>query len=460
MKFNNLDMMVTLNQNAKLQVLVCDNGGNNQYNGSTITYSTTNAVAGVLGSRADITRVDSLETATKEIMSRDRPHYALFVISSDHIKKGYGGMKIHEIKCFNPFLPQLIYGTDISRSNLVMGMRRGIRYDAEDQQQLATELMRIFYNPQTPIKNLTVAKFGGSSFDFDRQNPGTPNLRYVAEKIAEIKRVLPTQKNSKKGKNSPKPRIIATVGAGPLGDDIKDYTRNHDKVRAKFGNLIAAELDINLKKLACLMPDDSYKLLEIEDFYFINKNNMAKVALMGIAPHYILARDGIPLEDSDTHTIAIAELFGAKRVVLIKRADGIYSYDPNIGGFTSDFERWRRYQINNRRHPVVTVEDMLSGRISREGTNTSGERDGTLGHLMEDSGLEYFAGCKNVEEILVVHIAPEEMYIPAGENEFEHAVVPSESLVLNPAIGWKGILEQRIDDAFNGIALSKIVRSR
>ena len=68
------------------------------------------------------------------------------------------------------------------------------------------------------------------------------------------------------------------------------------------------------------------------EFYDINQENSAKnLILMAIVPHHILARDRIPLQDSDTHPIALAEFFGAERVVLVKRTDGIYDFDPYRG---------------------------------------------------------------------------------------------------------------------------------
>ena len=78
---------------------------------------------------------------------------------------------------------------------------------------------------------------------------------------------------------------------------------------------------------------------------------------------------------------------------------------------------------------------------------------------MEDSALRYFAGCKTLEEILVVHIAPEEMHVSLGNNVFEHIVMTGEQIHLDSETGWRGVLEQNIQDAFKGIAHSRIVRN-
>ena len=204
--------------------------------------------------------------------------------------------------------------------------------------------------------------------------------------------------------------------------------------------------------------------IESEDFYFVNQDFTRKMILMTIAPHYILAMHRIPLADSDTHTIAIAELYGAERVILVKRTDGIYDYDPYRGftldpitGECADIERWREAQQNNRRHGVVTIDQLLSTKISREGTGVNGLADGSTGHLMEDSALRYFQECEHVKEVVVVHVAPEEMYFCVKGNEYEH-IVTGERLKINQEVGWRDVLADNLRKAFQGVANSKIIR--
>jgi len=180
----------------------------------------------------------------------------------------------------------------------------------------------------------------------------------------------------------------------------------------------------------------------------------------------MLVRDGIPLQDSDTHTIALAEFCQAGRVVLVKRTDGIYDYDPYRGFVLdtktyrcADWDSWAEAQENNRRHGAVTIDEMLGDGISRIGTGVDGMPDGSLGHLMEDSALRYMRDkCQHVKEIVVVHIAPKEMHYQIGENRYRH-VVTGEEVEIDPAVGWRGVLEKNIRDAFEGKANSKIVRS-
>lgn len=442
--------MATPNPNAKLRVLVCDNGIADEHaRYAARDHYAANAIDRVMGRKVEITRVDDLNHAQHLVFSNPRTHYALVVYAGHHINHQAGGMAIQRIENYNPYLPQIIFG-HIDRRSLSKGMRRGVRYYAPEIRDLEYELGRIFKEPDEPIKNLTVVKKGGSGFDYDRFNRGIGYLQIAADTLLSIKREVPLKRDQ------PKKRVIMTVGAGQVGNVVKDFVGNHPAGKKDLGLAIARALELNLQKLSWLFPEGSFNLLRSEDFYFIKNDYLQHLTLMGIAPHYVLSRDQIPLEDSDTQTIAIAEMYQAPRVILIKRTDGVYTFDPNIGNFTANVQRWLERQKDNKLHEIVHVDDLLSGSISREGTDDFGNPDGSRGHLMEDSGLEYFANCRHVNEILVVHIAPEEMYVPLGNNRFFHAIT-GEELQLGPQ-GWKGILEQRIRDAFNGIAFSKIVR--
>ena len=177
-----------------------------------------------------------------------------------------------------------------------------------------------------------------------------------------------------------------------------------------------------------------------------------------------MVKDQIPLQDSDTHTIALAEFYGAERIVLIKRTDGIYDFDPYRGFVLdqlthrcADIEKWKEAQRGNKRHTVVTIEDLLNDKLSREGTGIDGKRDGSAGHLMEDSALRYMLErCRYVKEIVVAHIAPEELHYPIGGEKYRH-VITGETVTVDAGIGWKGILNRNIRNAFSGIAYSKTV---
>jgi len=210
--------MAAPNPNARLNVLVCDNGNPGRY--SSPEYVAANAVDRVLRGRIDITRVDDFDSVIREIRTKNSPYYSLFVIAAHHINDSKGGLKLKAIMDFNPYLPEVIYGKDITRRNLAKGMRRGVRYYAENDEDLRKDTEAIFYAP-SHIKGLVVVKFGGSSFDFDRQYKESSNLLNAAQAVVDVSKRIPTKKLD------PRQRIIGTVGAGQLGEVIKDFAKSH-----------------------------------------------------------------------------------------------------------------------------------------------------------------------------------------------------------------------------------------
>ncbi len=374
------------------------------------------------------------------------------------------------------FLPQVVIG-QVAIQTAAAAARAGALYFADDSaellnieendtadkaprheyeyRQLKTVLSNIFSEP-VDMPGLVVTKIGGSSFDYERQVREGKNL----ETMCRIFLKMHEEKES---------GLLLTVGAGQYGDVTKEICRKYAdnaNFEKAFPELIAKNLQMNLELLRQHFGKKATVALFNTgvNYYVREKETQNKVPLMGMAPQWILARDNIPLQDSDTHTIALAEFFGAERVVLVKRTDGIYDFDPYRGfeldlaeGKCKNIDAWRELQRSNNRYGVVSVDDMLSGNFSREGTDISGKADGSQGHLMEDSALEYFKYCDKVREICVVHIAPEEMYYSVGGNSYRHAIT-GETLTLGET-GWKGVLEQRIRDAVKeGKCFSKIVR--
>ena len=413
---------------------------------------------------------DNLTSVVRKVKSHPAPYYSMVVYESTRVDPQGGPGMIADVRKHDFFMPQLISGKGLKMSVAAQCARAGALYFAEGGDETRGQLLKIFQKGRR-LPNLTVVKVGGSAFDFDRQVKGSLNLESVCDALVSI------HKDRKKGRNRIANRIILTVGAGQHGDVVKEtrakYIHN-ESVQDSFPKTMAQALQLNLESLKPILGE-SAALLNTGAFYYLTENSASRrIPLIGTAPHYIMVRDGIPLQDSDTHTIALAEYCHAERVVLIKRTDGIYDYDP-YRGFPFSFgipekgllgkiagsvlrARWRRAQRKNRRHSVVTIDEMLGEGILREGTGAYGRADGTTGHLIEDSALRYMRdNCKHVKEIVVVHIAPEEMHYNIGKNRYRH-VVTGEEIEVDPETGWRGVLEQNIRNAFKGIANSKIVR--
>lgn len=392
------------------------------------------------------------------------PYFSLVVYESNAVNKPGSAQVISRINQRDGFLPQMIAGRGISAPLAAQCARAGALYFAEHRKEVADQIGKIFKRPQI-IPDLTVVKVGGSAFDFDRQIKlrEAINLERLCWILANIH-------------EKDHARLIVTVGGGQFGDVIKDNYAKYGirpRVHANYPKLITEALAMNLAMLKSLFPEDSSMRLDPGAFYYINRRTAErKIPLIATAPHYVLVRDGIPLQDSDTHTIALAEFYGARRVVLVKRTDGIYNYDPYRGRLFSRYWKkdfyvanrgvWRKAQKGNRRHERVTISQMLSGGMSFEGTDIEGRADGSSGHLMEESALQYMLEkCRHVQEILVVHIAPEELHrhLRTTQTEviYEHEITLQRATISRDR-DWPGVLEDNIRAALRGEAKSKIVR--
>jgi hypothetical protein len=251
--------------------------------------------------------------------------------------------------------------------------------------------------------------------------------------------------------------MILFNGGGQVKDAVGDHLSAHDVKPRDHQILVAQAVEMNSRILQTYLTTKRSEVVSPHDYYFLfNSDPSNKVTLMPIAPNSLLARDRIPLKDSDTQGIAIAEDVQAERVILLKRTDGVYSWDPHRGGFTGDIKKWGEQQRGNKMHREVRASEILEGIITNEGTTLKGDPDGDYEHLMERTGLEYFLNCKRVKEIAIVPIAPQEMYVEIG-GTFRH-IVSGDSLELGPN-GWHGELERRLEEALEGNAPSKIVRA-
>ncbi|MBI3032169.1 hypothetical protein HYY69_01735 [Candidatus Woesearchaeota archaeon] len=387
--------------------------------------------------------------------------------------------------------------------------RAGILYSAANDEQLKAAIHGMIFKQLHPLPNLVVVKIGGSALDFTIQNTLEANLGIVCSELSQLHAqrlcyeevYIPPYSQTKTWKDSDghvhkdvihKPgrrvrrevtrvqRILITVGAGPAGDFYKTlfkvYSRSHPRLPEEFPLLIAHVLENNLQAVSCLFnpvfkPDKSTsygkpELLTSGAYYRINETQTSQaIPLIPTAPHWIMVKQGIPLTDSDTQTLALADLYGAERVILLKRTDGIYNFDP-YRGFKPDYKppygcadlnAWRSAQRHNRRHAVVNVNGIINNEILREGTGITGLADGTRDHLMETSALEYFRDrCTRLKEIVVVHVAPHELYHQSNYDGFSH-VITREQLQLSRG-GWPVYLRRTIRDAVRGRANSTIVR--
>ncbi|HLD42886.1 MAG TPA: hypothetical protein VJB08_02760 [Candidatus Nanoarchaeia archaeon] len=590
--------MASLNLSKALPILVVEKGDD-------LTQCINNILAQKQRSRwnaFDTKRVDSVEEAKKIVGEPDlqQPlHWAAVVYDNKQLN---GNMShIARIRRADPFMPQIMVskgGEAITEQLRIQAVNTGVKYSMEgisENAQAFEDLAGKLFRVPSPIQRGKIIKIGGSALDYDRQREYDPSLAmycHIISKLAQNQIPNPLSKKQKMQEH----RIICTVGAGQLGEVIKDYQKKYGLWRNKSpelsflsGNLVGDELDemftkhktalrkilsgietggiedlrlweisaetyaesveryveedlsrryqegealwtgrvtpiteledkvkrerqtvrkalhlaklkqenpwlaefinrryvnssypeliaevlmTNLKMIHGIFTPERSSLIGPGAFYFISNSNK-KTPLIAMAPHYILVRDEIPLQDSDTHTIALAEFYGIEKVILIKRTDGIYKYDPYRGFelssktvYRAAMDKWKEAQKENELFPVVGLEEMISGKLfSREGTGPDGHADGTVGHLIEDSALEYMAGCRHVKEVLIVPIAPEELYIPGSNRREAMHIVTQETKkretdpvksVISSYTERKNLLEQ----ALAGKARSVIVREK
>lgn len=403
-----------------------------------------------------MTMVDSMEGVLNAVNQHPVPYFSLIIYETGALKRTEGGPGvIANIRNIDFFLPQMIVGRGLSTDLYGHCARAGALYLVENSKGLHDQISRIFRKPAI-IENLVVVKIGGSSYDFDRQNKASHNLQIICDALIEEHK----RKECK--------RIIATVGAGQYGDVAKDFRNKYEhnpRVRDHFPKAMADALESNLHNIRPLFRDAA-SITPTGAFYYVDDRSVKKdIQLMGTAPHYILAGDNIPLQDSDTHTVALAEFYGAERVVLFKRTDGIYNHDPYRGfdfGKNNEetWRHWKSAQKKNQRHATISIDRLLDGSISRIGT------DNRSGHLMEDSALRYMKEyCLHLKEVVAVHIAPEEMFRQVdGYNRYEH-IITGHQVDVHPQGGWGWILKENVKRAIRGeqtdstgVPYSRIVR--
>ncbi len=427
-------------------------------------------------SGVEYTFVDDIKVVPKLVKGSTPPYYSLIVYETEQAKKDGGAGIIADVRKVDFFLPQMVVGRGVTAILAGHCARAGALYFAESSSELAEQVSKIFQRPSR-LPKLKVIKIGGSAFDFDRQNKGSYNLQTICQTLSKLHREY-----DKSGYEKIANRIIVTAGAGQFGDIIKDQRSKYlfnPGVVAQYPMAMAEALEANLKSIKPYFGSKA-SLLTTGAFYYISTSSTSKrIPLIGTAPHYIMVRNKIPLQDSDTHTVALAEFYGAERIILIKRTDGVYNFDPYRGfvpnpadGTCADITRWAMAQEYNKRYSVVSVDELLSGNISRDGTGIDGNADDSTGHLMEESALIYMRDkCEYVKEILIVHIAPEEMfcqerknaknpYIHLYANEKLHIVTEEDGVAGDYKTSWQSRLEKSIENALKGIARSKIVKER
>ncbi|MFH1591639.1 MAG: hypothetical protein ABIC95_06980 [archaeon] len=407
-------------------------------------------------------------------MGPDSPPYASMVLIDTELFKEELNDGRRPDKCINkmaymdPLMPIVAIGPMDApiTSKLSQG---GVKHFAEDEAHVAMledVLFGEFDGPDNFFSIMT--KFGGSADDYNIEKLESANIVRVCRILTDI-----IESPGSFGLTN-ELRLIGTVGAGKQGDIDKGIIRSlgiGNTLIRNFPGEIIRDLQDHANYISGVMNENGNYSTSYTDGRLkniINDINNGIIPLFSSAPHYLLFSHQIPLSDSDTHSLLLGEIYKARKLILIKRTDGIYLFDPLrekitlqemnehplISRITNRIHRY--HQRNNIKYSIIKASDMIAGKITRDGTNKYGQKDKTTNHLAETSMLDFFLDkCKHVQEIYVVHVAPEEMYFKR-KNKWNH-IITKEKLIDYPRL-WYDIQLKNILTAINGTGGHKIIR--
>lgn len=225
----------------------------------------------------------------------------------------------------------------------------------------------------------SIIKVGGSVFDLAIEQPVI--LQVLLDEIKKL--------------HSLGYPIILTAGRGPRGNIDTDLSQ---ALGTEPDSL--SVLERQAKQIVELLNGDRsgngvavYVPPGEVQYYNFSRSKLSKyvhvVSLSGVK--------GLPHGESDTHTLAIAELLGAHKVVFVKHTDGVFRYDPNVSDQATLFDDPGEMAIGskNQFYPVISASDVLNGVVKRKGADRKNE------HLIESGALIYLRDGKVVRAVHV-----------------------------------------------------------
>lgn len=270
-------------------------------------------------------------------------------------------------------------------------------------------------------KPTAMFKIGGSAFDYVKEH-GSTALEETLDTLAA----------------TTSHQIILTVGAGVIGDNVKqwrEYTGDNDE---DYADKILNALQLNAKfiismlngrnpGIARFVPQE--ELIKLRSGRTTARENMfnSNITVMTDAPRHLSmgyrtinepgAPMSVPVYDSDAQGVVLASMLrnpdGTKISVLglVKRTDSAYLFDPYRDYNPKKTHDWHERQKHNIQIPTVSAYELLNKRSENaERIKLIGE-DNKPGHLFEDSALQiWINGVSGIGYIPITHINPDEMY--------------------------------------------------
>lgn len=217
--------------------------------------------------------------------------------------------------------------------------------------------------------------------------------------------------------------LICVPGGGPAWDPRKRWNVKYNMPTQLFRELSKETLKCNAIELSEALGEKAV-FISPENFDKVDDELLYKnIVVMSTCPEQIIKEFSFEPEYSDTQTLAIAEMYGAKLCIFLKRTSGIKRWDPRLS--LQGIKRLLGQNISeNARKQLRSIHELLIQNVPNEQFHyinattmingppeiyTIGE-DAQGNHLIELPALRFFLEkTKKLEKIVVSHIKKPEL---------------------------------------------------
>jgi hypothetical protein len=295
-----------------------------------------------------------------------------------------------------------------------------------------------------------VVKYGGSSLDLE--------LDESKQKLLPMIKAGPVLRNL-----AERYSVVVMPGGGPTNDLLKAVKRNYADQLASAGEatmnrLLKDVLTVNAHLLAMVWGDDS--LVEsLPDPESSSQNSLDALRekllrpglhILPFAPKELVDMDALlSYKNSDTLTLAVANWLGARTVLFLKDADGIFSFDqkwplPEFKKQRHFFEVGYLSSTEQPKDPVMPHPERLVEPPDFRESLTAAEMldtvwrvspvDGQKDHLIEDDALRYLKKTSGatVEKVVIGQVLQSAAIVNDLAREVTNPGVNTKYSVLRP----------------------------
>jgi len=247
-----------------------------------------------------------------------------------------------------------------------------------------------------------VIKIGGSALDAEHE---PPEPRY----LEAIKPVLYDLLDDH--------QLVVTTGGGPAWDPRKNWRVKYGTPLPLFQQLAVETLRANALEIREVLGDRAVLMHPSDLVSAVEEPRLGEMVVTYSCPESWALERGCPPEYSDSQTLAIADEFGADLCVFLKRAKGMYEWDPSLcvprvdtllgwelAPGVADQLREIRARLADRKPRHIDRVTTSRLRAPESGIYRVGA-DGHDDHLIETHAIGFFAeNCAAVKQIAVCDV--------------------------------------------------------